>query len=170
MSQKYSFVCGCPCCSLPAKESRESDCRRGLLALAIRGLDVTDRAVFESWRADPSVLDRIADAELDPQDEFALEQWVADRTLPDDKVINRSRTIVDLMLKEGLYNERIWPMHYSRLFKAYCALSDEDNAKEWGRRIVTLMTAFTGSDAGWSKVAAAPEKTAWWGLRRRASH
>jgi len=141
LSLKYSFVCACPSCSLPTNESRRSDLCRSVLATA-------------SGKPDPS-------------DEFALNAWIADLSLPDDHVIKHSKKMVGLMEEEGLYVENIWLIHYPRLCKAYCALQNLETAREWANKTAIMNTAFLGNDGGWNKVAAAPEKTNWWGLRAK---
>lgn len=72
------------------------------------------------------------------------------------------------MEAEGLYEPDIWTVHYPRLCKAYCALGDREGAKKWAEKSAIMATAYTGADGGWNKVAAAPERTAFWGIRKTA--
>lgn len=65
--------------------------------------------------------------------------------------------------------ENIWRFHFPRLCKAYCALGDLANAKEWAKKTSVLVTAYTGNDGGWEKVYRNPENTTWWKTRRTVS-
>lgn len=139
---KYAFTCACSSCSLPKKESVRSDIRRSLLLTAHRN-------------------------PLSVQDDYIIKTWAADPSLSDDHIIKHSQKIVDLMEEEGVCEESLWPPHYTRLCKAYCALGDRDSAKTWAKKSAIMATAFTGNDGGWSKVVDAPEHTEWWGLRKK---
>jgi SET domain len=141
----YSFTCTCSSCSLPDPESARSDIRRGLL---LKALDNAD-----SFR-----------------DDRPLKEWASDTSLSDDHIIKHSQKIVTMMEEESLCIEGIWTVHYVRLFRAYCALGDREAAKMWAKKVASMMTAFTGKDIGWNKVADAPEKTAWWGLRNKSAN
>ncbi|KAF9463364.1 hypothetical protein BDZ94DRAFT_1361298 [Collybia nuda] len=144
LCSKYNFSCTCPCCSLPKQASMRSDIRRSVLSTAA---------------SKPPI----------PQDDNkAIKSWVVDPALPDDHTIKHSLKIVDLMMQEGLHEGKIWAAHYSRLCKAYCALGDREAAKRWAEKSAIMATAFTGNDGGWNKVAASPERTEWWGLRKNA--
>jgi hypothetical protein len=127
---------------LPKKESARSDIRRSLLLTA--------------YRNTPSV-----------RDDDTIKAWAADPSLPDDYIIKHSQKIVDLMEEEGVCEESLWPHHYTRLCKAYCALGDRDAAKKWAKKSALMAMAFTGNDGGWSKVVNTPEHTEWWGLRKK---
>jgi hypothetical protein len=137
----YSFTCTCWVCSLPTKESRLSDIRRNL----------------------------IKSLESNPDDESALWTWINDRSLPEDYVIKQSKRIADMMDQEQIWPDGVWPAHYQRLCKAYCALGDAENAKVWARKAAVLTTVIKRDDGGWGKVAAVPQNTTWWGLRMKAN-
>jgi len=137
---KYSFTCTCWSCSLPAQESLRSDIRRNL----------------------------ISSIKSNPEDESELNMWVTNTSLPDDHIIKQSKRVVEMMDAEKIYPEHVWPAHYQRLCKAYCALGDSENARVWAEKAAVMTTICKGDDAGWGKVAAAPQNTTWWGLRTKA--
>lgn len=139
---KYSFTCTCWSCSLPPQESRRSDIRRNL----IRTID------------------------SDPDNESELKAWIANASLPDDLIIKQSKYVVDMLETEQICPENVWPAHYQRLCKAYCALGDLENAKAWARKAALLTRVCKGDDGGWEKVVAAPQNTVWWGLRAKANN
>jgi hypothetical protein len=103
----------------------------------------------------------------DPTDERDLRKWAVDLSLPDDHIIKPSLSAVEMMDEEGLY-AGIWDYHYQRLCKAYCALSNESEAKRWAEKAAALTVAHTGSDGGWAKVITSLRNTNWWGLRTKA--
>ena len=74
---------------------------------------------------------------------------------------------VDLFEKERLYYEPVWEAYVARLCKAACAGGDGEGARRWAGLAAALNRAYTGEDRGWEAVAAAPERTDWWGVRAR---
>ncbi|KAH9940134.1 uncharacterized protein BXZ73DRAFT_43312 [Epithele typhae] len=134
----YAFTCTCPSCSLPESVSPESDARRAFLART-----VTDDAALSRWARDPSLPDAMG--------------ALADRAY-----------VRACEAEGGLFIEDAWTAPIARLVKACCALEDAPGAREWARRGRELSLAFTGEDGGWAEVERWPERTGWWGLRRRA--
>jgi hypothetical protein len=96
-----------------------------------------------------------------------LNTWIEDISLPDNHVIAQSLKFVDIMNAEGIVDKDVCKLHYPRLFKAYCALKDADNAKLWARRTAQMITAIYGDGDGWHTAADSPELTNWWGCRKR---
>jgi hypothetical protein len=74
------------------------------------------------------------ESDSDPTDESQLHTWIRDRTLPDDWVIMQSKRVVDMMEEEKVLFVEVWPAHLQRLCKAYCALGDAENARQYARR------------------------------------
>ncbi|KAI0738337.1 hypothetical protein C8Q80DRAFT_1124948 [Daedaleopsis nitida] len=138
----YSFTCACSACSLTGSALPQSENRRSLIA-----------------RADSDVDARNA----------ALERWARTASMPDDYIIRIDKMYMDLFAKEQLYYEPVWEAYATRLCKACCALEDVEGARKWARLAEVLNRAYTGHDRGWASVVAAPERTDWWGLRRKAS-
>ena len=136
----YGFTCCCAACSLPAAELARSETRRALI--------------------------RRADADNAARD-AALEKWACDPALPDEHANRVDRMYMDVFEAEGLYYEPVWEGFAARLVKACCALGEGDGARRWAGLAADLNRAYTGDDRGWSAVAAAPERTPWWGLRRQ---
>ncbi|KAI0350800.1 SET domain-containing protein [Trametes cingulata] len=136
----YGFTCACTACSLSGPELVRSETRRALIR-----------------RADSNLAERNA----------ALERWAHDPSIPEDYVNRVDRMYMDLFEKEQLYYEPVWEGYAVRLFKASCALEDREGAQRWAQLASALNRAYTGSDRGWDAVVAAPERTEWWGLRRR---
>ena len=97
----------------------------------------------------------------------ALEKWARDSALPDEHANRVDRMYMDVFEAEELYYEPVWEGFTARLVKACCALGDGDGARRWAGLAADLNRAYTGDDRGWSAVAAAPERTSWWGLRRQ---
>ncbi|RPD53882.1 SET domain-containing protein [Lentinus tigrinus ALCF2SS1-7] len=136
----YGFVCACAYCSLTGPELAQSETRRGLIA-----------------RADADHAARDA----------ALERWARDPIMPDDYINRVDKMYMDLFEAEQLYYEPVWEGFATRLCKACCAVEDAEGAQMWARLARTLTYAYTGKERGWAAVEAAPERTEWWGLRRR---
>ena len=110
----------------------------------------------------------IARADADrPVRDAALERWARDPGLPDKHINRMDKMYVDLFEAEHLYYEPVWEAFVARLVKASCALEDRESARKWAGLAAELNRAYTGEDRGWDAVVAAPEGTAWWGLRRR---
>lgn len=107
-----------------------------------------------------------ADSDVRSRD-AALERWVRTPSIPDDFVNRVDKMYMDMFEKEELYYEPVWEAFAVRLCKACCALQDGDGARKWARLAAELNTAYTGSSRGWEAVAVAPERTSWWGARRR---
>jgi hypothetical protein len=99
------------------------------------------------------------------RDDRPLREWASNPSLPDDHIIKGSLKILGMMEDEGLYEEEIWKVHYTRLCKVFCALGDREAARYWAKKAAVMTTAVTGNDGGWDKVADDPEKTEWWGIR-----
>lgn len=135
----YGFTCACTACALTGPALSQSETRRAMIA-----------------RADSDVGSRDA----------ALERWVRTPGIPDDFVNLVDKMYMDMFEKEDLYYEPVWEAFVVRLYKACCALEDGDGARKWARLAADLNSAYTGSDRGWDAVAAAPERTDWWGIRR----
>ncbi|KAG5643172.1 hypothetical protein DXG03_001376 [Asterophora parasitica] len=144
---KYSFKCDCPSCSLPDDKSAQSDARRKDLLKSRRGL--TDTKDFLGIY------------------ETQLEKWVADPSIPENFLLTRSEDCLLMMEFEGVYDEGVWFMHAEILAKVLCALEKRTDAVFLAEKAAAMSKAFTGKDGGWGKVAEAPEKTAWWGRRKR---
>lgn len=140
----YGFICNCPACAIPPSDISFRDNLRELLAETVQ----LDKA----------------------NDDSVLDEWLEDRSLPDDHVIAQSMEIIEAMNAEGLIDRDICNGHYPRLVKAYCALKDREKAKVWAERLALTLTAIYGQDYGWNKVADAPELTDWWGLRKKARY
>jgi hypothetical protein len=136
----YDFTCSCPSCSLPPTASIESDWKRAYLARAIQVVD--------------------------PNDESELKAWIKDPLLPDSYIIDKWTTIWDMSVSEGVWLDGLWSPAIQNLCKAYCALGDRAKAAEWALLGVLFSHTWKGHDNGWADVARAPEKTAWWGLRK----
>ena len=66
-----------------------------------------------------------------------------------------------------VYYEPVWEAFVVHVVKASCALEDRESARKWAGLAAELNRAYVGGDRGWDAVVAAPEGTAWWGLRRR---
>jgi hypothetical protein len=135
----YDFTCTCRSCSLPPSASIESDRKRALL-----------RAIFCN----------------DTNDESDLKAWIKDLLLPDSHIIDKWMPIWDMADSESLWHDRIWTGVAQRLFKAYCALGNREKAVEWALVGFCFNYCWKGNDGGWGDVVGAPEKTAWWGLRK----
>ena len=88
--------------------------------------------------------------------------------MPDDYITKVDKMYVGLFEKERLYYEPVWEGYATRLCKAACALEEGAEAKKWASLAAALNRAYTGTDLGWGAVAAAPERTRWWGARIRA--
>ncbi|KAI0367136.1 SET domain-containing protein [Pilatotrama ljubarskyi] len=136
----YGFTCMCTACNLSGTELALSEARRELIR-----------------RADSDFADRDA----------ALERWARDPTMPEDYINRVDKIYMDIFEKEQLYYEPVWEGFAVRLFKASCALEDRKGARRWAGLASALNRAYTGSSRGWDTVAAAPERTEWWGRRRR---
>ncbi len=123
----YGFICNCPACAIPPSDISFRDNLRELLAETVQ----LDKA----------------------NDDSVLDEWLEDRSLPDDHVIAQSMEIIEAMNAEGLIDRDICNGHYPRLVKAYCALKDREKAKVWAERLALTLIAIYGQDYGWNKVA-----------------
>ena len=75
---------------------------------------------------------------------------------------------MQIMEEEQAFEAHVWLTQAEIACKALCALSDRAGAVALARKASAYAkTKFFGDDAGWSKVAVAPEKTEWWGLRKK---
>ncbi|KAI0628306.1 hypothetical protein C8Q77DRAFT_1068344 [Trametes polyzona] len=137
----YGFTCSCDACSLTGPALDQSETRRALIA-----------------RADSDVEARDA----------ALERWARTPGIPDDYVNRVDKMYMAMFEKEKLYYEPVWEAFATRLCKACCALEDDAGARKWASLAAALNDAYTGGDRGWRAVADAPERTCWWGIRRRS--
>ncbi|KAG5730276.1 SET domain-containing protein 5 [Termitomyces sp. T112] len=145
LRSKYAFTCTCASCTLPKDLSVRSDIKRKILSSA---LDAVPKQQKEH--------------------EGALRQWVADLSLPDDHLLKPARFLMQIMEEEQAFDAFIWLTQAEIVCKALCALGDRAGAVELAQKASAYAkTRFFGDDAGWSKVAAAPEKTEWWGLRKK---
>ncbi|OCH91994.1 SET domain-containing protein [Obba rivulosa] len=142
--KKYRFRCACGACTLTGAYAQYSDLRRAFIAMQL-GDDL-----------DGSTTD--AD----------LLAWAGNPALPDTMLVNAAELWLNWLLGEREMEERLSRVVFSRLCKAYAALEDEEAVKKYARQAAAYETAWTGSDGGWLAVAAAPQETAWWGLRRKA--
>ena len=88
--------------------------------------------------------------------------------MPDLHVGRADRRYMDAFEAERFYVDPVWEGCAVRLVKVCCALEDAESAKHWAQLAADLSRVYTGSDRGWDAVAAEPERTAWWGARRRA--
>jgi hypothetical protein len=144
--EKYSFHCTCVCCSLPELEVVRSDERRSSLNRIIK-----------------QTKDFLRD-----QDRL-VKEWAADRQRPDDALIAPSQSVLDLMEKEGVFDQNTWFAHCAMLFKVNSALENLHAVQDLAKRAVTMAKVYIGSDGGWSGVYNVPKATEWWGLRKKAS-
>ncbi|KAI0773040.1 hypothetical protein BD413DRAFT_473253 [Trametes elegans] len=135
----YGFTCACSACSLTGPAHAQSETRRALIA-----------------RADSDIGARDA----------ALERWARSPRVPDDHVSRVDKMYMALFEAERLYYEPVWEGYAARLCKACCAVADRGGAVRWASLAAALSRAYTGSERGWDAVAAEPERTAWWGVRR----
>ncbi|KAG5636625.1 hypothetical protein H0H81_007366 [Sphagnurus paluster] len=140
---KYSFRCSCACCILPNAESARSNVRLTMLA------DAEEREINKG------------------SEDTILKSWAADVSLPDNHIYRNIQIILGFMDEEGAYSSHLWLSHSEIMCKALCALEDREGAVEVARRAAVMSKAFTGKDGGWARVAETPEKTEWWGLRKR---
>ncbi|KAJ7165832.1 hypothetical protein C8R46DRAFT_996914 [Mycena filopes] len=148
LSEHYEFDCTCPLCSLPDDQAAESDTRRRLIAEDLKHL--TEAVLGSEDAADDAV--------------FAA--WLADRSLPDDHITAHSANIIQMMDVEfaGEPLQRI--MHYMRLTRAYIALANEERAKHWTERIMSVRDPrFAEILTHFGTTSAREEEE--WGLRKR---
>ncbi|THH14045.1 hypothetical protein EW146_g6242 [Bondarzewia mesenterica] len=137
---KYAFTCACPACSSSLDEIQRSDGRRSILGTLK------------------------SDVDHDP----AIRKWVADVSLQDDMFLAPYLRLMGYFEAETYADADAWPGVLQRLVKVYCALGNAEEARKVARKAACLTMVFTGDDGGWTKVADAPEKTTWWGLRAKA--
>ncbi|KAG5643119.1 hypothetical protein DXG03_001545 [Asterophora parasitica] len=71
------------------------------------------------------------------------------------------------MKTEGVYNQGVWFLLCEVMCKALCALEKREDVVVLAKKAAALSKVYTGKDGGWSRVAEAPEKTAWWGRRKK---
>ncbi|KAG5651531.1 hypothetical protein H0H81_008293 [Sphagnurus paluster] len=147
LSQKYGFKCACECCSLPPKDSARSDARRGAL----------DAAHVKLYELDHQERDK------------AFQAWVKDLSLPDNHFAKHSQGLLDIIVAEGLYNKTLWVAHAETVCKAQSALGNAKGIIGVAKTAAMLSLVEDGQDGGWNMVATDPEKTAWWGLRKKYS-
>jgi hypothetical protein len=140
LREMYDFTCTCQSCTLPLSASIESDRKRVELARVMLCVDASD--------------------------ESDLKAWIKDPLLPDSHIIDQWKPIWDMLVSEGMWRDCIWSAVIQYLCKAYCALGDKEKAAEWALTGVLFSQIWKGSNNGWADVARAPEKTAWWGLRK----
>jgi hypothetical protein len=134
----YDFTCACSSCSLPDEESELSDHNRHQIQLLIDKLD----------------------------DEEKLQQLAKDPDLSDSKFIRMFEEVWELIESERCYARGVWPAAVQSLCKVHCSLGNLEEAKKWAQAGMTLSLVFTNDEGGWREVYEAPERTAWWGLRK----
>jgi hypothetical protein len=135
----YNFACACSSCSLPDQESKLSDRNRLQIDCLINHLD---------------------------DNEKRLKKWLKDPDLSDAEFIRLYEEVWELMESERCHIEGAWPVAVQSLCKVHCALGDLEEAKKWAQIGMALSLAFTDDEGGWREVYEAPERTAWWGLRK----
>ncbi|GLB44592.1 putative SET domain-containing protein [Lyophyllum shimeji] len=145
---QWDFNCACRTCSMPKAESSKSDVRRWILDTSLQNL--TDKPDFRDH-------------------EHTLKKWAADPSLPDDHVHKHSQLQLQLMDEEGVYIEELWFAHCEIICKALCALQDRKGVVKLAKKAAIMSTVYRGTRGGWQNVAAAPEKTPWWGLRKKTA-
>ncbi|KAI1792422.1 hypothetical protein LXA43DRAFT_887569 [Ganoderma leucocontextum] len=142
----YAFTCACSACSLTGPALTQSETRRALIARADAAHNARDAALAPWARTPPE--------SMPDSDDYTSISTV-------------DKMYMDLFEKEGLYYEPVWEGYAARLCKAACVLEDGEGARRWAELAAALSRAYTGSDRGWDEVAAAPERTDWWGVRAR---
>ncbi|KAG5636624.1 hypothetical protein H0H81_007365 [Sphagnurus paluster] len=144
LSKYSSYVCAC--CSLPPEESAQSDIRRTKLGIAWRLPDARD------------------------QHEPLLRKWATDMSYPDElEAVKACEEHLEYMDEEQLYPKELCLQISEVVFKVHCMLKDRERAVRVANMAALVSKVFTGSDGGWNRVAQAPERTEWWGLRQRKS-
>ncbi|KAG6884617.1 hypothetical protein C0993_009529 [Termitomyces sp. T159_Od127] len=148
LREKYAFTCTCASCSLPKDLSARSDVKRKILASAYAKLNQQQK-----------------------EHERALKQWIEDLSLPDDHILKPARFLMQLMEEEQAFDSSLWLVQAEIACKALCALSDRAGVVELAQKASAYAKLVLSADhVGWKKVAAAPEKTEWWGLRKKATN
>jgi hypothetical protein len=136
----YNFACACSSCSLPDNKSELSDHNRRQIKFLVGRLDVGN--------------------------EERLKQWLKDPSSSDNDIIRKYEEVWEAMESERCYIRHVWPVVVQSLCKIHCALGNLEEAKKWARVGMTFSLIFTNEEGGWREVYEAPERTAWWGLRK----
>jgi hypothetical protein len=102
---------------------------------------------------------------LDDNEE-RLKKWLKDPDLSDVEFIRLFEEVWELMESEQCRIRGVWPVVVQSLCKVYCALGNLEEAKKWEQIGMALSLTFTNDEGGWREVYEAPERTAWWGLRK----
>ncbi|KAI0317801.1 hypothetical protein OF83DRAFT_1171658 [Amylostereum chailletii] len=136
----WCFTCTCRACSLPPRERSQSDARRRILH----------------------------DLMPDASHEREILTWIKNPKLPDDHILKKYLTYVNYMKEEDLNEADDWAAVLPPLVKTYCALGDAENAKRWATQAAGIEKAQTRKEGVWTDIAKSPERTAWWGLRRKS--
>jgi hypothetical protein len=116
LQDRCNFSCSCPSCTLPDKESKQSDERR--------------RILMED-------MNHISSNITLPHDSVFL-AWLSDASLPDDHFISHSENILSLMEKEGVRFLIPQCLYFYRLARSYIALGDAKRARFWAARSLSL--------------------------------
>lgn len=139
LSDDYNFQCTCSTCALSENEIKTSDWRRSIIAAS----------------------------HTDPNDNNDVKLWIATPTLLDDGFTSSSELLIKIMQQEQCWEEEVWRAHLQRLYQVHAALENEGQVRKWAELAAALTIAFVGEDEGWSDVAMEPQRTNWWGLRRK---
>jgi hypothetical protein len=140
LRSKYNFACVCSSCSLPVPESELSDRNRRQIEFLRSSLKVGN--------------------------EERLKQWLKDPTRSDNDTIRDYEEVWEVMESEQCHDQGVWPVVVQSLCKIHCALGNVEEAKKWAQVGMTFSLVFTNDEGGWREVYEAPERTAWWGLRK----
>ncbi|KAG6811009.1 hypothetical protein H0H92_009386 [Tricholoma furcatifolium] len=147
LSSKYAFKCACTSCALPDNLSARSDVKR-------KFVDTASTSFLKEYTTH----------------EYDIRRWAADLTLPDDHIAKHVRLLMQVIEDEQVFDEHIWLAAAEVLCKVLCALKDKAGAIELAQKASGYSKILRrGDETGWNKVAAAPEKTVWWGMRNKTT-
>lgn len=100
-----------------------------------------------------------------------MKDWIKDLSLPDNHILKPAQFLMQLMQEEQAFDCDLWLTQAEIACKALCALSDRAGVVELAKKAsLYAKTTPSGDYVSWSEVAAAPEKTEWWGLRKKITN
>jgi hypothetical protein len=136
----YNFTCSCSSCALPDAKSAMSDHNRRQIKFLKGRIDVSN--------------------------EERLKQWLKDPNRSDHDMIRTYEQVWELMEAEQCHVRDVLTTVVQSLCKIYCALGNLEEAKKWALRGMTNSLIYANDEGDWRAVYEAPQRTAWWCLRK----